>query len=222
MNIFEKIAETLRGGGRGVLVTVVDRAGSAPSALGSAMLVLPSSGSHGTIGGGALEAAAEETAREMMDGRGCLLRRYDFDTPRRGSQRIGERTVHLPMLCGGGVTLFYQPVGSEAEVVIFGAGHVGAAVTRVLSPMNLHVTVVDTRRSLLEAQESEGVSVLPAVDYRETAGKLECLRGAYCLIATHSHEEDFAVLKAIVESRRRPAYIGFKYRLLYRSSRRAF
>jgi xanthine dehydrogenase accessory factor len=231
IRIHRRIYELLQQGRRGVLVTVVDTAGSTPAKVGAAMLVLPSGKALGTVGGGALENHAIETAKELVGRRTCLLQEYTFGggtsgdasperAPPDGARSAGaksgatpsdaaaHRSIPLPMLCGGKATLFYEYLGSRGSVFIFGAGHVGQALAYHLQPLDLHATLVDTRPGILEEIDGEGITVKPAADYPTAVAEMENPEGSYCVVATHSHEEDYRVLKAVIEAPWQPVYIG--------------
>jgi xanthine dehydrogenase accessory factor len=112
------------------------------------------------------------------------------------------------MLCGGRATLFYERLGSPANVIIFGGGHVGRALAYHLRPQDVHTLLVDTRDAVLEDLRRDGIAAAAAEDYRGAAADRVYHEDTYCVIATHSHEEDYRVLKAVIESSRQPAYIG--------------
>jgi len=215
LEVYRKITETLAAGRTAVLATVVDKWGSGPCRQGAAMLVLESGAALGTVGGGALEREVAAAAAKLMGGTSCLLQEYRFAGSERPAAPPGAlRTaasgnpIDVPMLCGGGVVLFYQALGGAGEVVIFGAGHVGRAAARHLEPMDLHVTLVDDRKPLPEPQEPGGLAVRHVESYAAAAADLQRLDGAYCLIATHTHEQDYQTLKAVIECEHRPIYIG--------------
>ncbi len=75
MNVFSHIASALREEGSAALVSVAAAEGSAPRGAGARMVVRPSGGFSGTIGGGALEwEAAAQAARALARGRGPVSR----------------------------------------------------------------------------------------------------------------------------------------------------
>jgi len=49
------------------------------------------------------------------------------------------------MICGGNVTLFFEYVGLDENVFIFGAGHVGRSLIYYMKNLNFSVTVIDNR-----------------------------------------------------------------------------
>ena len=57
---------------------MVETGGSTPAKAGAKMLVLPTGKTVGTVGGGALENRAIETAKELLSRGECLLQEYAF------------------------------------------------------------------------------------------------------------------------------------------------
>jgi xanthine dehydrogenase accessory factor len=76
MKAFRHLIEAIEAEGSGALVTLARAEGSSPREAGARMVVRPSGGFHGTIGGGALEFAALDAANEVLRrGRGPAFRR---------------------------------------------------------------------------------------------------------------------------------------------------
>lgn len=78
-----------------MLVTVLSRQGSAPRDVGAALLVNSKGSAEGTIGGGAIEAAAIRHAEMCLAQHCSAVRSYDL-------------TGDVSMSCGGAVTLLFQ------------------------------------------------------------------------------------------------------------------
>jgi xanthine dehydrogenase accessory factor len=92
MLAFRRIVDAVEAEGSAALVTLARVQGSSPREAGARMVVRPSGGFHGTIGGGALEWAALEAAQAALkQGRGPALRR---------SLALGPE---LAQCCGGRV-----------------------------------------------------------------------------------------------------------------------
>src|SRR5271166_3655312 len=92
MQAFRRLLESIEAEGSAALVTLARVQGSSPREAGARMVVRPSGGFHGTIGGGALEWAALEAAQAMLQqGRGPATRR---------SLALGPE---LAQCCGGRV-----------------------------------------------------------------------------------------------------------------------
>ena len=76
MRAFRRLVDAIEAEGSAALVTLARVEGSSPREAGTRMVVRPSGGFHGTVGGGALEFAALEAANEALRrGRGPALRR---------------------------------------------------------------------------------------------------------------------------------------------------
>ncbi len=76
MRAFRRLIDAIEAEGSAALVTLARVEGSSPREAGVRMVVRPSGGFHGTIGGGALEFAALEAANEALrTGRGQARRR---------------------------------------------------------------------------------------------------------------------------------------------------
>jgi xanthine dehydrogenase accessory factor len=92
MQAFRRLIDAIEAEGLAALVTLARVEGSSPREAGARMVVRPSGGFHGTIGGGALEWAALDAANAALRaGRGPALRR---------SLALGPE---LAQCCGGRV-----------------------------------------------------------------------------------------------------------------------
>ena len=92
MRAFRRLIDAIEAEGSAALVTLARVEGSSPREAGARMVVRPSGGFHGTIGGGALEWAALEAAQAALKaGRGPAARR---------SLALGPE---LAQCCGGRV-----------------------------------------------------------------------------------------------------------------------
>lgn len=135
-SLLARIAELEESGKPAVVVTVVRASGSTPREAGARMIVHPDRSIEGTIGGGRIEQeATEEAVRALADGR---PRFYDY-----------ALTQELGMCCGGTISLFLEVINRAPRLLIFGAGHVGAALTRMAAQAGFVVHVADEREELL-------------------------------------------------------------------------
>ena len=72
MQPYRRLIESIEAEGAAALVSLVETRGSSPREAGAAMVVRPSGGFHGTIGGGAMEWRALAEARKTLgQGRGA-------------------------------------------------------------------------------------------------------------------------------------------------------
>lgn len=178
----------------GVLVTVAAVRGHAPREPGAKMVVSLDD-TWGSIGGGNLEATAIERARAML-GRGETA-------PAQLDLALNERAPveHGRQCCGGDVSLLLEPLAVVPSVAIFGMGHVGAELARVLSRHDLELHLVDGRADRLAANRLAalddavaGVHVHHAPVPELVLGQVP--RGTHVLVMTHDHAEDVALCDA--------------------------
>jgi xanthine dehydrogenase accessory factor len=205
-NIYEELVKLETGNGRGILVTVIEKEGHGPGAVGAKMLVLPDNTRIGTVGGGALEYAAANYAllflEDEKNSSTGITKKYLMSPDNELLE--GEKTG---MLCGGTTTLYYERIGTNASIFIFGAGHVGQALVYHLQKLDYYISVVDNRKGMTEGIEHAQKQF--SVDSYETAlSEIDVPPDSFFIIATHSHALDYIVLKRILEADWKPRYIG--------------
>lgn len=163
-----------------VLVTLVTADGSTPRAAGTKMVVA-ATGQADTIGGGAMEKRAIETARRLLE-EGAM-------SPLLDKQTLG---IDQDQCCGGATTLLYEPMAVPAlRLALFGAGHVGRALVRVLEGADVHITWIDERPDL----PREG-RLAPRIVADPPAEVARLPAGTHVRIMTHSHKRDFEIIDA--------------------------
>jgi len=181
----------------GVLVTVAAVRGHAPRAAGAKLVV----GAHrtwGSIGGGNLEAVAVDRAREMLAGREA--------GPELMESALSDKVPyqHGVQCCGGTVTVLFEPLPVVPAVAIFGVGHVGLELARILARQDIDLHLIDTRAPQLADDRltvlSDAVARVrvhrPVVLPETVLGDLP--PDAHVLIMTHDHAEDLALCDAVL------------------------
>jgi xanthine dehydrogenase accessory factor len=109
--IVQSICPLLEQGKDLVLATVVSKSGSAPCLAGSKMLVHADGSSYGTIGGGALEAQAQQRAVEVF--RSGISQHFTVDLS-------GRDAASMHMICGGRVEVLLEMIkAGPAAIEIF-------------------------------------------------------------------------------------------------------
>ena len=97
---------------------------------------------------------------------------------------------------GGDATLLERVRPSDFNVVLFGAGHVGTALVRVLATLPCRVTWIDDREAQFPAELAANVRTVRTDDpVAEVAGAAP---RAYFLVMTHSHGLDLDICAAIL------------------------
>jgi len=180
-----------------VEIMVVDTRGSVPRDAGTRMWVSATE-THGTIGGGQLEYTALKIAREML---------LSGETQRERKFALGDS---LGQCCGGSVTLRFSKVEAIAaaeptgfHIVLFGAGHVGKEVARILERLPCQLTWVDPRPDAFPSSTTAKVVI-----EEEPAWMVdEAPAGAFYLVMTHSHALDLQIVEHVLK-RNDVAFLG--------------
>lgn len=208
------------------VVMIASVEGSAPRKTGTRMLVTLDT-AVGTIGGGALELAGIEQARQLLSkpppGVNVTTCEYNLG----GS---------LSQCCGGKLVLQFDcHLANDFIVHVFGAGHVAQEVARLMLRLPCAGTFHDSRPDWLErmdrllqdsrsmatpasrssvsggTEHHEEFSVCPvktrALGDNPFAAVEACEPGSYFLIMTHSHELDLELAEAVL-SRADSMYCG--------------
>ena len=202
-----RAAQQLRDEGvPGVLVTVAEVRGHAPREAGAKMVVSRER-TWGTVGGGNLEATAVARAREMIDA--------GTAGPQVSEAHLNPhaRNEHGRQCCGGVVRLLLEPLPVRPVVAVFGLGHVGYELARILSRLPVRLLLVDSRPGQLDrvrlADVIDGtadVSIHPTLLGEQVLERLPA--GAHAVIMTHDHAEDYALCDAALRLPRRLGSIG--------------
>lgn len=174
-----------------VLVTLMDAKGSTPREAGTKMVVTMEE-QFCTIGGGNLEFQAVAEARKLL-----------------AENATGPQAKHYPLgpklaqCCGGAVTVLLEPFLDAAKTVwLFGAGHVGKEVAKVLDTLPVRVKWIDARENEFPGElPKNAVKIIGAQEALGDTG------GAYIVVMTHDHETDYQIAKTALQ-RGGFAYLG--------------
>lgn len=193
-----------------ILVTVHGHRGSVPREVGAWMAVFAHD-SLGTVGGGHLEWQASATARAQLQGQ-----------PVQSPQRFALGPS-LGQCCGGEVLLQFERVSAAdlprlqlhfarqrqawPQVTLFGAGHVGQALVRVLSSLALQVHWVDSREAVFASSLPDSVRVEHSEPVQAAVADL--LPGSLVLVMSFSHAEDLELVAACLARQRARADLPF-------------
>ena len=195
MDWLSAVAQLRRDGLPGVLVTVIKVRGHAPRDAGAKMVV-GADHTWGSVGGGNLEEVAVQRARELIG----VLVSGGSAVPETQESRLNEhaRNRHGRQCCGGEVTLLLEPLPARPVIAVFGVGHVGYELARILSRLEIGLHLVDSRAEQVDEFRLAGVTEGPAdvTVHHALLGEQVLDRlppGAHVVIMTHDHAEDFAL-----------------------------
>jgi xanthine dehydrogenase accessory factor len=148
----------------------------ATPATADGRLLVRASGTWGSLGTGAADAQATEIARRLL-----------AET---------ERAPRLVALEDGASVLFEPLQPCDFHVVLFGAGHVGRALVRVLGTLPCRVTWVDSRAAEFSREVPDNARV--ALTDAPVAEVSAARPGSSFLVMTHSHALDLELVEAIL------------------------
>ena len=206
MDWLAAVQQLRRDGQPGVLVTVAEVRGHTPREAGAKMVV-GRDHTWGSVGGGNLEASAVARARELI-GSGATAPEF-----RETRLSPHARNEHGRQCCGGVVRLLLEPLPARPVVALFGLGHVGYELARILSRLPVQLRLADAR-----ADQLDRVRLADVLDGRADVTVHHTLLGeqvldqlppgAHVLIMTHDHAEDFALCDAALRLPQPLASIG--------------
>ena len=191
MDIFKEIIAIKNSGTPCVLVTVIKTIGASSGKKSFKMIVLPDGKTIGTVGGGDVERIASQEALKVLKSEIPILKEYDLDK--------------LKMECGGRISMFYDFIPAERQLLIFGGGHVGQALYKVAKDVSFNTRVYDDRENL-KSQFDEQDFVL--CNFENLPVKMFPVSNSYVSIMTYNHKYDYTVLKQVLKCGKSFKYIG--------------
>lgn len=192
------------------VVRVESTQGSVPREAGAWMAVFAG---HlvGTIGGGHLEHQAIAEARRRLAGAtGPAQVRYALG-PSLGQCCGG--VVHLSFECRSAADLAQADAWLDRlapqryPVALFGGGHVGHALARVLAPLPFALTWIDSRDGVFPEPLDDGVVCEHSDPVQQAVPRLA--PGSRVLIMSFSHAEDLDVVAECLRRQRAQGDLSF-------------
>jgi len=189
-SMWSQLTEYNEQGQRFILATVTDVGGSTPRKVGAQMIITTES-IQGTIGGGALEFKVIMEARSIL----ALPPKVPL------IQWIETHLTHdLGMCCGGKMTIMLQDYPPRPHLWIFGAGHVGEALSQAALLADFKVSVIDERPDWADPKRfSHEVQVIcedPELYVRSTPPT----EAAYVVVTTHDHSLDQKLIEQLTRA----------------------
>lgn len=148
----------------------------ATPADGDGRLLVRAGETWGSLGSEAADARSSEIARRML--------------------ADAERVAQLAALSDRDKILFEPLQPTDFHVVVFGAGHVGRALVRLLGTLACRVTWVDSRAAEFPRAAPDNVRI--AVTDAPLAEVAVARPGSYFLVMTHSHALDLELVAAVL------------------------
>ncbi|HEX3084575.1 MAG TPA: XdhC family protein [Pyrinomonadaceae bacterium] len=194
--IREAIAEALNSGSIAALITVIQ---SETLNVGAKLFIAANGETLGDLGDAALNHA-------VFEKRGEFLRTRAEAT----TWRTREFAPELAQLSES--VLMFERIETEPQMVIAGAGHVGAALARLAALVGYRVKLVDDRaefvaREMFASQLESPIELITAVSWDDAIhDAVGSGRGVSMAIVTRGHKQDEECLRAALAAG--PDYIG--------------
>lgn len=198
---YETVNQLEGRGERYVLITVMGARGSTPRNSGTKMIVTENK-NYATIGGGHLEFKAIATANKMLQ---------QLAEPA-GEIADQQKIVHFPLgaklgqCCGGSVTLLFELfAGSQLNIMLFGAGHVGKSLAAMLAQLPCKLFWVDSREDQFPDEVPANVEKIISDCAADEVASMPAK--SYYIVMTHDHSLDFEITENILK-RDDAGYVG--------------
>ncbi|WP_298900497.1 xanthine dehydrogenase accessory protein XdhC [uncultured Psychroserpens sp.] len=166
------------------LVTVTKCLGSTPCEVGSRMIITKDNVVHGTIGGGKLEFLAIDEAINALRENKIIESSYTLGP-------------EFEQCCGGKVEFIIEPMNQSPELFLFGAGHIGHEIAKILVDTPFEVHLIDSRHNWFEHSTLDKSIHLKQVnidDFKTFRDVVKWGKNCYVLILTHDHSIDFEII----------------------------
>lgn len=196
-DLYEEIVRLRKQGSQGALATIVRHLGSTPRKDNAKMLIRDDGSSLGSVGGGCVEAEVWSKAQEVIaSGRANLLK---FTMSEEDAEKDG-------LICGGTVEIFIEPILSDPQLIIMGAGHLGQAVARLAGPVGFQVVVLDDRESFASRDRFPDADRLIVSPFELGLDHLKVRKNSYILVVTRGHSHDQLATESAVQTD--ASYVG--------------
>jgi xanthine dehydrogenase accessory factor len=191
-----KSDELIKAGKSFVNVSLVAIEAHVPQNLGARAIFDADDLVWGTVGGGRLEAAAQQFSKELLaKGERIVVSKF-YDLQR-----------DLGMVCGGTATLLFEVVGAKAwTIAVFGAGHVAQSLVPLLATLDCSLVQIDPRPEWLERVPNfANLKKICSSNPPDEVANLPT--DTYFVLMTQGHATDLPIAQAILR-RGRPSYLG--------------
>jgi xanthine dehydrogenase accessory factor len=173
------------------LVTVTKCLGSTPCVVGSRMIITNDNVLHGTIGGGKLEFLATEEAKKALHQNRIITSSYTLGP-------------EFEQCCGGKVEFIIEPMNQSPELFLFGAGHIGYEIAKILVDTPFSVNLIDSRPDWFKnstLDNSIKTCQVHVDDFKTFRDVVKWGDQCYVLVLTHDHSIDFEIIAMALQNK---------------------
>lgn len=172
------------------LVTVTKCLGSTPCVVGSRMIITNDKQLLGTIGGGKLEFLATQEATLALKENRIIESSYTLGP-------------EFEQCCGGKVEFMIEPMNQSPELFLFGAGHIGCEIAKILVDTPFKVNLIDSRKDWFKdfaLDHSINCCEVNIDDFKTFRDAVKWGKNCYVLVLTHDHSIDFEVVAMALQN----------------------
>ncbi len=180
------------------LAIIIETKGSTPREVGAKMVVGKDGLIAGTIGGGITEAKIIKEAKQALEEGKEKLLTYHLTKE--------QAALDEGAICGGEMKVFIDILQPKEEVLIFGAGHIAACVSKLAKTVGFKVTIIDDREEFVNQDRFPEADKIIAEETEKALTHLKITPSTYIIIVTRGHLKDEEVLGSVIRSG--AAYIG--------------
>ena len=112
------------------------------------------------------------------------------------------------MKCGGFVRVYIKIFAKREKLLIMGGGHLGAELYTLGKFLNKYVVIFEDREEFINKERFPKADELIFGKMEETVKNYSIDENSYIIIVTRGHENDKQCLKAILDKKISPKYIG--------------
>lgn len=118
----------------------------------------------------------------------------------------GELPPEMSLRAGLHDGVYAERLARAGKVVIFGAGHVGRALTPVLSTLDFRVVLFDDRPALAQKELHPAAGAVLCGDFCRIDERVTLTKNDYAVIMSPGHRSDYTLLRQVL--RTDASYIG--------------
>ena len=195
--ILKAVSDAVEKGIEVAVVTVLEVKGSSPGKEGSMMAVFSDGSIIGTVGGGALEYEIIQESLKAINKNSSCEKSFEL-----------TETGNLHMKCGGFIRVYIKIFAKREKLLIMGGGHLGAELYTLGKFLNKYVVIFDDREEFANKERFPEADEIILGKMKETVKNYSIDENSYIIIVTRGHENDKQCLKAILDKKISPKYIG--------------
>jgi xanthine dehydrogenase accessory factor len=186
------IRKSLEQGSLAILATLIE----APTNVGAKLFIEKTGETVGDLGSAELNEAVAKFALKFLETRDDAHTFHSSD-------------FAPTLVTKAQIKILFERIQPEPRIVIFGAGHVGAALAKLASFAGYRVTLIDDRKEFVTRERfPESLVELVAAESWTTAAanSIGNGHGISVAIVTRGHAEDEECLRAVINTT--PDYVG--------------